>query len=325
MKRNILIALLVVVALLMFYLFDTVHNNTTDNLNETTITTTTNQETEQSTAQENTELTETTIEPTAEPVTEPTTEPYVEEETTSAETESIGIVYPIEYSDSSCEITITREWYENAWCYIAHLRFTDYTRFGMACANGAYNKGREKASHAAERLGAMLVVNGDYTTPKMGNDVVRSGVVYKNTKLHSAAIYNANTGLFTPIGKLESKYCSTLVKNGKLTDTFSFFRWVLVSDGKVVNKDTGSRAQRTSIGTTGEAGEIYIVVSDGRYVDGESAGLTFKQCAKLMKQLGCVFAIPLDGGGSSTMVWNGEVLNSAKNNERAVVDFVYFK
>lgn len=321
MKRNILIALLVVVALLMFYLFDTVHNNTTDNLNETTITTTTNQKTEQSTAQENTELTEATTEPTTESVTEP----YAEEETASAETESIGIVYPIEYSDSSCKITITREWYEDAWCYIAHLQFTDYARFGVACANGSYNNGYETTSHAANRLSAVFAVNGDYTTPEMNNDVVRSGVVYKDTKLHAAAIYNANTGLFTPPGDLESQLCSALVANGQLTDTLSFFGGVLVSNGQVVNGDTGSRAQRTFISTTGKAGEIYIVVSDGRYVDGESAGLTYNQCARLMQRLGCVFAIPLDGGGSSTMVLNGQVLNSARNNERAVVDFVYFK
>ena len=32
-----------------------------------------------------------------------------------------------------------------------------------------------------------------------------------------------------------------------------------------------------------------------------------------------------NGGGSSTMVFQGQVLNSAKVGQRAVVDFVYFK
>jgi exopolysaccharide biosynthesis protein len=35
--------------------------------------------------------------------------------------------------------------------------------------------------------------------------------------------------------------------------------------------------------------------------------------------------IPLDGGGSSTMVFQGKILNSAKAGQRSVVDFVYFK
>lgn len=56
-----------------------------------------------------------------------------------------------------------------------------------------------------------------------------------------------------------------------------------------------------------------------------TAGLTLTQCGRLMKELGCVTAVPLDGGGSSTMYFNGKVLNSAKGNERAVRDFVYLK
>ena len=86
-----------------------------------------------------------------------------------------------------------------------------------------------------------------------------------------------------------------------------------------------SRAQRTFIGTNGDAGDIWLFVSDGRKNDGKSSGLTYKQCARYMQSKGCTFGVPLDGGGSSTMVWKGQVLNAAKGNQRAVVDFVYFK
>ena len=64
--------------------------------------------------------------------------------------------YPLTYSDATCNITITKEWYENAWCYIAHLQFSDYTRFGTSCANGEYDNGYETTSHAANRLDAIL-------------------------------------------------------------------------------------------------------------------------------------------------------------------------
>ena len=57
----------------------------------------------------------------------------------------------------------------------------------------------------------------------------------------------------------------------------------------------------------------------------KSAGLTYSQCARLLGEKGCVFGIPLDGGGSSTMVFQGKILNSAKAGQRSVVDFVYFK
>ena len=58
--------------------------------------------------------------------------------------------YPLKYSDKTCNIEITKEWYQNAYCYIAHLKFTDYDRFGTACANGKYNNGYETTSHAAK-------------------------------------------------------------------------------------------------------------------------------------------------------------------------------
>jgi exopolysaccharide biosynthesis protein len=66
-----------------------------------------------------------------------------------------------------------------------------------------------------------------------------------------------------------------------------------------------SRAQRTFIGTNGAPGDIWVCVSDGRYNDGKSAGLNGYQCASYLKSKGCIFGIPLDGGGSSTMYFNG--------------------
>ena len=65
------------------------------------------------------------------------------------------------------------------------------------------------------------------------------------------------------------------------------------------------------------------MISDGRKIDGESSGLTYTQCARLLLSKGCTFGVPLDGGGSSSMVFQGEVLNQTSG--RAIVDFVYFK
>ena len=79
------------------------------------------------------------------------------------------------------------------------------------------------------------------------------------------------------------------------------------------------------MGTNGKAGDIWLCVSDGRYNDGESAGLTYLECGQYLQTKGCTFALSLDGGGSSTMVFEGEVLNAEKGHERTVVDFVYFK
>ena len=239
-------------------------------------------------------------------------------------------MYPLTYSDETCTITITKEWYKNAWCYIAHLEFTDYDRFGSALAKnkrGSY----ETTSAAAKRLGAIFCVNGPYSWGEMGEAyaIVRNGIVYHDIKLNpDVAVYNATTGEFASVDALglNGVIASEAVALGKVTDTFKFYNSPLViNGGNVSNINNSSRAQRTFIGTTGKPGEIYIIVSEGRYVDGNSSGLTKYQCAEVLIKLGCNYGVMLDGGGSSTMYFNGKVLNSANGNERAVVDFLYFK
>jgi uncharacterized protein YgiM (DUF1202 family) len=241
--------------------------------------------------------------------------------------------YPLSYSDGSCSITVYREWWDGdgnsekkssgAWCYAAHIVFSDYSRFGTSCANGSYDNGYETTTHAAKRLGAILAVNGCYSAPYLNYTVVRSGVLCNggDRNCYSPGIYSSNTGLFT-VGS--GGLVSDMVANGTLTDTFCFGPEFLVGGVPSKSSDT-SRAQRTFIGTSGKPGDIWIVVSDGRYNDGESAGLTYGQCARYLVSKGCTFGIPLDGGGSSTMVFKGIALNANRNNLRAVVDFVYFK
>lgn len=78
-----------------------------------------------------------------------------------------------------------------------------------------------------------------------------------------------------------------------------------------------SRAPRTAVGVTAE-GEVLLVVADGRR-ERESVGLTLQELAEWMLDLGAVEAMNLDGGGSSTMVVDGMLLNKPSDGkERAV-------
>lgn len=99
---------------------------------------------------------------------------------------------------------------------------------------------------------------------------------------------------------------------------------VVVSEGDEVGKAKTSNP-RTAIGIIDELHYVFVV-SDGR--TDESAGLSLSQLAEFMKGLGVVTAYNLDGGGSSTMYFNGEVINNPTTNgrsikERSVSDIVY--
>lgn len=77
------------------------------------------------------------------------------------------------------------------------------------------------------------------------------------------------------------------------------------------------RQPRTAVGVTPD-NRLVIVEVDGR-LPGWSAGMTLRQLATTMRDLGVVEAVNLDGGGSSTFVLNGLVINRPSDGyERAV-------
>lgn len=94
---------------------------------------------------------------------------------------------------------------------------------------------------------------------------------------------------------------------------------MLVSKGELESRlDDTIREPRTAIGINRNGRYLYMVVVDGRqpfYSD----GATFQELAEILIEQGAYFAMSLDGGGSSTMVIEGEggapvVLNSPIDN-----------
>ena len=69
----------------------------------------------------------------------------------------------------------------------------------------------------------------------------------------------------------------------------------------------GGKNPRSAIGYTA-GGNLILVAVDGR--EGHSVGMTLMQLARFMKSIGCIQAMNLDGGGSTVMYVNGEVVNS---------------
>lgn len=69
----------------------------------------------------------------------------------------------------------------------------------------------------------------------------------------------------------------------------------------------GGKNPRSAIGYTKE-GDLIMVAVDGR--EGSSVGMTLMQLANFMKSAGCTNAMNLDGGGSTVMYVNGQVVNN---------------
>jgi hypothetical protein len=94
---------------------------------------------------------------------------------------------------------------------------------------------------------------------------------------------------------------------------------MLVQSGRIIDDLNNVKLHpRTAIGINKNGRWVYIVVVDGRQPF-YSNGATYQQLAEILQDLGAFNAMALDGGGSSTMVIQGEngepvVLNSPIDN-----------
>jgi hypothetical protein len=101
-----------------------------------------------------------------------------------------------------------------------------------------------------------------------------------------------------------------LLQNGEIKITNN-------EERKFAGKALHNHEPRTAIGYT-KNHKLIILVCEGRSAN--AAGLTLDQLAQIFKDLGCVEAINLDGGGSSCMLINGKETNhpSTKGVQRPV-------
>ncbi|PYO75986.1 MAG: hypothetical protein DMD63_15505 [Gemmatimonadetes bacterium] len=85
-----------------------------------------------------------------------------------------------------------------------------------------------------------------------------------------------------------------------------------------LSRNAESRHPRTAIGFSRDSSTLLLLTVDGR--SESSGGMTLVELANVMRELGAWQAMNFDGGGSTTMVVEGRVVNhpSDKEGERAV-------
>ncbi len=81
---------------------------------------------------------------------------------------------------------------------------------------------------------------------------------------------------------------------------------IIMQNGQFM-EDWAERHPRTAIGVNADSTRLYFVVVDGRHLT--STGVTLREMKGIFDALGAVHAVNLDGGGSSCILVNDEVMN----------------
>ena len=233
------------------------------------------------------------------------------------------------YDDGQLRIQIETYRYAESNVYVADIQTTDPQALLTAFAQSSYGRNVTAAtSETAEEVGAVLAVNGDNYGSRETGYVIRNGVLYRDSAARDQEdLVIWADGSFSIIREPEVT-AQELLEQGAV-QVFSFGPGLL-EDGELLvgTGDEVDRAKasnpRTAIGFIGE-GHYVLVVSDGRTE--ESEGLSLYELALFLKELGVSTAYNLDGGGSSTMVFLGRVVNVPTSGrsvkERAVTDIIY--
>jgi hypothetical protein len=195
--------------------------------------------------------------------------------------------------------------------------------------------GSETTLAAVKRYGAIAGINaggfadGDGKRYPTGNTIYNSEFIFgffaPNPKI---------AGTFVGLnkeGKLIGGRFNEQAELTKLKPAFgASFEPVLIKSGKMLDipskwLTSPARASRTVIGNFGND-QIIILVTDGANESG-SSGATLPEIQNRLQQLGIHDAYNLDGGGSTTLVFNGDVINKPSDGHlRALpTHFLFFK
>jgi exopolysaccharide biosynthesis protein len=217
--------------------------------------------------------------------------------------------------------------------YVADVVLEDATTLQSAFANDSFGENiTETTSAIAEANNAVFAINGDYYGFRDTGIVIRNGVVFRDegarqglafyrdgtVKVYDETTTSADELLADGVWNTLS-FGPSLLDNGEIAEGIEDVE----VDTNFGNHSIQGEQPRTAVGIIDDNHLVFVVV-DGRS-PGYSAGVTMTGLADIMQGLGATTAYNIDGGGSSTMYFNGGLVNSplGGNKERGTSDILY--
>ena len=235
------------------------------------------------------------------------------------------------YSNDSIDVTITQHQQDDFVYFAADILLQDASQLSYAFSNERFGAHTEALSDIAERHNPVLAINGDYYSFHNNGIIIRGGELFRKANSARALLIveeNGDLTVMTDRTEKQGVVANRLLERN-VRHTFEFGP-VLVREGEAVKLNSailrvgeGYLEPRTAIGQLGPLHYLVIVV-DGRS-KGYSEGCDLPTLQQLFMDFGVETAFNLDGGGSTTLWFDGEVINHpSAGDERKVSDIVMF-
>jgi exopolysaccharide biosynthesis protein len=210
------------------------------------------------------------------------------------------------------------------------LVIKDPTRIKVGYSSKLGEEG-QLTSEIAKNNNAIAAVNGGGFTDEayVGTGAKPAGIIMSNGKEIHNGIRSENQETdvvaLTKAGKLlVGKHTVKEMRKIGVTEAVSFGPAIIVDGKKTIRNGDGGWgiAPRTAIAQR-QDGAIILLVIDGRQIN--SIGASLREVQDLLYDYGAYNATNLDGGSSSTLFYNDEVINNPCDSlgERAVPSIIY--
>ena len=246
----------------------------------------------------------------------------------------IAAPYDYSYTDDTRQVVIDRYQSDDITYFVADVQISDSHELRAVIARENGGDQRQALTDIVAGQNAVLAINGDdYGTHRYGT-IIRNGQPLRaaqTTRNMLIVDQNGNFSLRIDRKNEKPKQLSVDLIDAGTWQTFEFGP-ALIENGQkltfsrafdLISTKSSRREPRTAIGQI-DTLHYAVIVADGRQ-DGYSIGMTLPELQDLFLSLGAKTAINLDGGGSTEMWFNGQIINQPSGGtERKITDIICF-
>ena len=234
------------------------------------------------------------------------------------------------YKDESLSVRYWTERNYESNCYFADIEVAHPTQLRTGFAGGEFNGSQRLTPETiAQQINAVVAINADYCGYRNDGIIIRQHTVYRTAPFGWDSLLIDTEGDFHLMRDFEVENTNFL-EQYDIVNSFVFGP-TLIIDGKIELRslvsgcgpeyNVSKLTSRTGIGQLGRLHYLFCVVDGGKDY---SPGITTTQLAQIMFDKGCYQAYNLDGGRSSSIIFNGKDMNeSTWGGHRNVTDIVY--